>query len=343
MRDIVNPKNEKRWIESEVNKHTNELRQHIIKMQKEFSQIKSNFITTNPILRENKVENSDFFSQFYTKITENELDVYNHLTMTNWNNKYSKSNKGSNNYNSNDRLIEPMDNYESNIIFKIERINGSIVMPRPKMLEVLNRNYESGRSRNSDEYRFIPQVIYTYIREKAEWWLQFKYYLNNREIILHFITFPDSKISVCNTQLKNDTSGQMCAHEIAIYQTYAYKVFLWLTMISQMADKECSGSSLNIYFYMTPFKKNIPAATPSTRDGDTLSAIHVNTGVTRNCENNGEIVIYRFEEWFKVFIHETMHNFNMDFIDNDLTKMNEKLREAMFAIKPHLYIHYEIN
>jgi hypothetical protein len=81
---------------------------------------------------------------------------------------------------------------------------------------------------------------------------------------------------------------------------------------------------------MTPFKKNIPSATPTTREGDTLSAIHVNTGVTRNCQENGEIIIYRFEEWFKVLIHETMHNFNMDFIESGLSQMNNRLREAFF-------------
>jgi hypothetical protein len=84
---------------------------------------------------------------------------------------------------------------------------------------------------------------------------------------------------------------------------------------------------------MTPFKKLIPAATPSTSASSPLSAIHVNTGLTRNCETNGEIVIYRTEEWFKVFIHESMHNFNMDFIDLDLSAANKRLRET-FCI-PH--------
>lgn len=321
----------KQWIESQSNRDTNELQQYTVRMQREYAQIKTRFSTSNPVLRDNKAETTDFFSQFYKKITEHELDVYNHLTMTKWNDRYNKANIPNNKMNTtNVSLLESMDNYTANINFKIDRINDSVVMPSPKMFDTLRHNYDNGRSRNNNEYRFIPQIIYTYIRENAEWWIQFKSRVNNRDIILHFITFPDSKISVCSTHLNNGISGQMCAQEIAIYQTYAYKVFLWLTMISNMADKECSGSSLNIYFYMTPFKKNIPAATPSTREGDTLSAIHVNTGVTRNCENNGEIVIYRFEEWFKVFVHESMHNFNMDFIDTDLTKMNERLGDAFF-------------
>jgi len=80
---------------------------------------------------------------------------------------------------------------------------------------------------------------------------------------------------------------------------------------------------------LTPFKKE----RPQHGSDDNLSAIHVNTGLTRNCETHGEIIVYRTEEWFKVFIHESMHNFNMDFIDLELGEANERLRQA-FCI-PH--------
>lgn len=99
-----------------------------------------------------------------------------------------------------------------------------------------------------------------------------------------------------------------------------------------MSDKDCSEDSLNVYFYMTPFKKQRPARGASGDDA-ILSAIHVNTGLTRNCETHGEIVVYRTEEWFKVFVHESMHNFNMDFIDQDLRAANTQLRRT-FCI-PH--------
>jgi hypothetical protein len=99
-----------------------------------------------------------------------------------------------------------------------------------------------------------------------------------------------------------------------------------------MSNKDCSEKSLNVYFYMTPFKKERPAR-GATGDDAILSAIHVNTGLTRNCETHGEIVVYRTEEWFKVFVHESMHNFNMDFIDQDLRAANTQLRRT-FCI-PH--------
>ena len=40
---------------------------------------------------------------------------------------------------------------------------------------------------------------------------------------------------------------------------------------------------------------------------------HINSGYCSHSENNMNIVIYRKEEWIKVFLHECIHAFNMDF------------------------------
>jgi hypothetical protein len=46
----------------------------------------------------------------------------------------------------------------------------------------------------------------------------------------------------------------------------------------------------------------------------------VNTAFTTTCPSDSEIVVFRKEEWFKVFIHETFHNFGLDFsmMNNDI-------------------------
>jgi hypothetical protein len=46
-----------------------------------------------------------------------------------------------------------------------------------------------------------------------------------------------------------------------------------------------------------------------------LNENNVNTAFTTTCPANSEIVVYRKEEWFKVFIHESFHNFGLDFSD----------------------------
>jgi hypothetical protein len=59
---------------------------------------------------------------------------------------------------------------------------------------------------------------------------------------------------------------------------------------------------------------------------------NVNTGFTKTCQSNGEIVVYRLEEWFKVLLHESMHNFGLDFSDMDNTACHNKIL-ALFPIK----------
>jgi hypothetical protein len=67
-----------------------------------------------------------------------------------------------------------------------------------------------------------------------------------------------------------------------------------------------------------------------------LNKIHVNTGFTYTCPADSEIVIFRKEEWFKVLIHETFHNFALDFSD-----MNQQ--EATRHILSIFKVNSEVN
>jgi hypothetical protein len=53
----------------------------------------------------------------------------------------------------------------------------------------------------------------------------------------------------------------------------------------------------------------------------------VNTAYTYSCKQDNIIVIYRKEEWFKVFIHETCHSFGMDFSSMNASISREKILE----------------
>jgi len=72
---------------------------------------------------------------------------------------------------------------------------------------------------------------------------------------------------------------------------------------------------LNIYFYFTSLEKNLPNSNIHI-----LDETNVNTAFTTTCPSDSEIVVFRREEWFKVFIHETFHNFGLDFsmMNNDM-------------------------
>ena len=95
--------------------------------------------------------------------------------------------------------------------------------------------------------------------------------------------------------------------DIEIYNKYIELIKLWLYISNKYSSKHCA-KTLNIYFYLTSLEKKLPNSNINI-----LNEIHINTAFTTSCPINSEIVVYRKEEWFKVFIHETFHNFGLDF------------------------------
>jgi len=310
------------WIEEELQKDATDAQRTIHALTRDYRSRHPALPRTR--IPENKEKTAEFIKQFYDRLRNAEYTIYQ--KMTHDNNAAASS---------------------SRLSFQLTEVKNSATdLPHPRILSELQRMYDIRRTRRSgvgedgdgdgDDDRYIPYKVYEYIREKSEYCIRFQANIHGRTVSLFFITFPESHISVCQKhgRQRGDThaSANVCASEIAVYQLYAYKVFVWLFIVTGLANKECSENGLNVYFYMTPFKKQRPAPHASGDDA-VISAIHANTGVTRNCETHGEIVVYRTEEWFKVFIHESMHNFNMDFIDLDLKSANEQLRRT-FCI-PH--------
>lgn len=88
-------------------------------------------------------------------------------------------------------------------------------------------------------------------------------------------------------------------------------IYCWLYIASMQSTKGCS-KKLDIYLYFTDFKKEFPKDR-----NDILGDMNVNTAYTFSCSlsdsGNNEMYIYRKEEWFKVFIHESFHSFALDF------------------------------
>ena len=82
-------------------------------------------------------------------------------------------------------------------------------------------------------------------------------------------------------------------------------------------NKICSKDGLNVYLFLTPFERKLENIDKKVIHNNhvnklVLGAKHCNGGFCYGCINAGEIIIYRFEEWFKVFSHECAHNFGVD-------------------------------
>lgn len=78
-------------------------------------------------------------------------------------------------------------------------------------------------------------------------------------------------------------------------------------LINKKNFEICSRDGLNIFIFLTPFLREI-----NIESNDILSAKNANGGFCYGCNNEGNIIVYRNQEYFKVLIHELIHNFGID-------------------------------
>ena len=93
-------------------------------------------------------------------------------------------------------------------------------------------------------------------------------------------------------------------------------IYMWLCIASRYASPKCS-KYVKINMYLTQHKKKLP------KQYNIIDREHANTAFTTSCKTETDICIFREEEWFKTFIHETFHNMGMDFSANGSQNTNE--------------------
>lgn len=135
----------------------------------------------------------------------------------------------------------------------------------------------------------FPKQVIDHIHRHAKYELCYSFSLLERQIQVFFI-------------LEKDTSS-----ELNMYNKYIRIITIWLYILNVFSPRKCANC-LSVYFYMTQLKKQLPESSVHI-----LNEMNVNTAFTTSCPVDAEIIVYRKEEWLKVFIHETMHNFGLDF------------------------------
>jgi hypothetical protein len=96
------------------------------------------------------------------------------------------------------------------------------------------------------------------------------------------------------------------------------RIFVWLYLAFHYSKPTCS-QTMNIYLYMTNLEKTLP------RTGEPIKEINANTAFTTSCQPSTEMHLYREEEWFKVFIHESFHNLGLDFSEFNHENTNKEI------------------
>ena len=204
---------------------------------------------------------------------------------------------------------------------------------------------------------YVPTKIADYIKEKATILLEYSCDLGNgKNVVVKFILFDSSHYELNNIRKKSASYFKYCV----------LKIYIWLKLLSKYSSIEC-GKNLECFIYLTPFKRKLPSCSgietasnvyhyndspeneldedddkenmhgAGNKKGNVIGASHVNGGVSDVCQTDGRIVVYRREEWFKVLIHETMHNYGLDFSTLNISSANKKL-QSIFAIQTDIKI-----
>jgi len=162
---------------------------------------------------------------------------------------------------------------------------------------------------------YVPSEIALYIQENAYKTIIYTTTVHDRHVEIKFILFD-----------KND---QMNMEK---YDTYIELMMLWLYMLPKNEAPSCN-KTLKIFCYMTPFKKYLPQ-----NQSYIIQPENSNSAVTTSCKPHGEILIFREEEWFKVFIHESFHVLGLDFSNMNCADLNVKLM-SLFPISSDFNLH----
>jgi hypothetical protein len=177
----------------------------------------------------------------------------------------------------------------------------------PPLNGILENNKKFTRPKVVSEH-FLSKEIKEFIEKNGKHQIKFTHTIMNREISIYFMLFTEDEL----------------AH-LEKYQKYAEYMFMWLSICITYSSKACANN-LNIYIYHTPFKKTFPS-----KNTIIIGTEHVNSAYSNICSLNGEIVVFRKEEWFKVFIHETMHSYGFDFSAYP-TDQIDKIVEFVFPL-----------
>ena len=135
------------------------------------------------------------------------------------------------------------------------------------------------------------------------------------ELINFILTNTNCKI----VTYKNIIKGKTYIFDFIIYNNeisiknldlIVEKMLLVLQLIIAISNNE-SRNGQHVTFFLTPFQKKLNINN-SNSISNILGAKNVNSGFTYPYLKNGVTFIYRKEEFFKVFIHESIHYYGID-------------------------------
>ena len=165
--------------------------------------------------------------------------------------------------------------------------NKSIIVN--KITSIVNKHLRSSKYIDSELINFILTNTNCKI-------VTYKNIIKGKTYIFDFIMYND-EISILNLDL------------------IVEKMLLVLQLIIAISNNE-SRNGQHVTFFLTPFQKKLNSNNSNNSNNSSnsniLGAKNVNSGFTYPNLINGVTFIYRKEEFFKVFIHESIHYYGID-------------------------------
>jgi hypothetical protein len=175
------------------------------------------------------------------------------------------------------------------------------------------------------DYSIIPENIRLNIESKDKKGIHYKFSIHE-QIIELFIMYP------LESQEKREKDSKQKWNRF--FESCLKKVYMWLFMAYPYKNKSCS-QQLKIYLYLSNLPKLID---PSKKT--ILNQEMINTAFTYACIADNSIILFREEEWFKVFIHETFHSLGFDFSGSpSLTEIAKNKILNLFSIQSDVLLY----
>lgn len=181
-------------------------------------------------------------------------------------------------------------------------------------LEKAIRNYTpltemkttEGNKKDVTHFPHIPSILAHDLRKQME--------IHSHVFIYTGITTGNRHVNVQINGVTSASKRRQMVRQIAI-------VLHLLIPCSTRTERPCMDS-LTVVLFAGSRAKQFPE-----KQYDIIGREHVNSAYTTSCPRNGSVVIFRKEEWLKVFIHEMFHCLGLDFADSQTVQTTRKLKQ----------------
>jgi len=157
------------------------------------------------------------------------------------------------------------------------------------------------------ESKFVPVKVTNYVQNNMKGYLRVKTYLCSVEVEVIYALFKQSEIN------------NLRKVENRIKKALRILRFLLFYVGSNNKVKK-----ITINLYLTNIKKTLPK-----NQIKPLNEENCNSALTYACAEEGEVLVFREEEWKKVLIHELFHSLCLDFSGISYLLLKDKMKDLL--------------